>query len=410
LRVLLTAGVIDGGRSGVGRYVIELASALRANHGEIELFVAGLDSDRDHFPQVDEDHWVTIPPSCGGGLMSFLWHQVALSKYLRRLQIEVLHSPSYRRIVWRSPVDQVATIHDCAPFVLRHKYGLLRGLLGRQVAPRLARRCRQVIAVSGQTAEDLQRYMKLPKGDIATVWNGIDHEHYRPANEHQLNAFLERQRQARPYFLYVARLEHPGKNHVGLIEAYERFRRAQPEATAQLVFGGSDWMGAEAVHARIAASPFRQDIRVLGFVPDEDLPLWYAGCRAVVMPTFFEGFGLPVIEAYACGARAALSDIGALREVGGGLADFFDPRDPDSMAACLQRLALEPAGASLVPRQPVMAGSAMAREDGTVPTSAQALSERAAKSDREARLAWSARFSWEGCARAVAEIYKKTSN
>ena len=417
IRVLLTAATIDGGRSGVGRYVIELVAALKRGHaGEVDLHIAGLDSDREHFPEIDDAHWVSIPPRCGGGLMSFLWHQIRLAAHARRLKIDILHSPTYRRIIWRSPVKQVATIHDCAPFVLRDKYGLLRSLLGRKIAPAMARRCQQVIAVSHQTAADLERYMDLPKENIETVWNGIDHDHYQLADEQVLKNFLARREQRQPYFLYVARLEHPGKNHVGLIDAFEKYRQVNPGSHAQLVFGGSDWMGAEAVHERIAVSSLRRDIRVLGFVPDEDLPLWYAGCIAVVMPTFFEGFGLPVIEAYACGAAVGLSDIGALREVGGDLADFFDPHHPQEMAECLAVLADRAEVGDTAPAVTAAVGALSSADSGRksrTPVSIgtrRKLAAAPANTGQRARLAWSGQFSWERCASRITEIYTKTHN
>jgi glycosyltransferase involved in cell wall biosynthesis len=417
IRVLLTAGVIDGGRSGVGRYVIELAAALQRCHaGEIDLYIAGLDADREQFPEIDDAHWVSIPPRCGGGLMSFLWHQMRLAAHARRLKIDILHSPTYRRIIWRSPVEQVATIHDCAPFVLREKYGFLRGLLGRKIAPPMARRCRKVIAVSHQTAADLERYMALPREKIETVWNGIDHDHYQLADAETVKHFLAQRGQRNPYFLYVARLEHPGKNHVGLIDAFEKYRNAHPDSRAQLVFGGSDWMGAEAIHQRIAVSPLRSDIRVLGFVPDEDLPLWYAGCLAVVMPTFFEGFGIPVIEAYACGAAVGLADIGALREVGGELAEFFDPHNADEMAQCLAGLVnrLEPQ--DKVPAETALVGASVSahadQKTGSIEMSGDSTKVAAepVNTSQRARVAWAGKFSWERCARRIAKIYAETYN
>ena len=405
-RVLITAGVIDGGRSGVGRYIIELVASLRAGHAGVDLHVAGLDADRKFFPAIDDEHWLTIPERCAGGVMSFLWHQLALPGHLRRRKIELLHSPTYRRIVWRSPVPQVATIHDCAPFVLRDKYGFLRGLLGRQIAPALARRCRQVIAVSHHTAKDLCRFMNLPEAKVHTVWNGIDHGQYHARSESEIAEFLKRKGQAHRYFLFVARLEHPGKNHVGLIAAYERFREKQPQASTQLVLGGSDWMGAEVIHQRIAASPYRDDIRVLGFVPDEDLPLWYCGCSAIVMPTFFEGFGLPVIEAYACGAAAGLSDIGALHEVGGDLAEFFDPRDAGAMADCLRCLDEQASVAPAETKRPALARAPA--EGAAVPDRGREPALERGGDSLRARLAWSRQFSWKRCAEGVQKIYNKS--
>ncbi len=375
MKVLLTAGAIDGGKSGVGRYVIELARALTRGFPDLDLHVAGLDRDRLLFSFLDRQRWISVPAGAAKAVKSLLWHQTALPGILKKGEFDLLHTPTYRRIVRFCPVPQVATIHDCAPFMMTDKYDPLRGLFGRKIVPDLARRCERIIAVSHATAGHLETFMGLDPSRIETIWNGIDHRQYRPRPESEVQQFLQRQEQRHPYFLYIARFEHPGKNHIGLVEAYERFRASNPEQQTDLVLGGADWHGAVDIHRRIARSPFRQDIRTLGFVPEEDLPLWYAGCLALVIPSFFEGFGLPVIEAYASGAAVALSGAGSLREVGGEGAMYFDPHQPEEMVDCLVRLAAEPP-----------AGREKRREEN---------------------LSWAARFSWDQCAKQVFGVYGK---
>jgi len=145
----------------------------------------------------------------------------------------------------------------------------------------------------------------------------------------------------RPFFLYVARLEHPGKNHVRLIAAFNHFK-ASTRSGWQLVFGGSDWHGAQAIHAAAAESPFKDDIRFLGFVSDEALPDLYRAAEAFVYPSLFEGFGLPPIEAMACGAPVICSPRGSLREVVGSAAEIVDPEDAQSIASGLMLVACDP--------------------------------------------------------------------
>jgi glycosyltransferase involved in cell wall biosynthesis len=258
---------------------------------------------------------------------------------LRRVRADVLHVPSYRRIVWRAPVPQVVTIHDCAAFAVQGKYDWARMAYGKHVVTRLARGATEVMTVSHATAADVERYFGLARNRLRVVWNGIDHTIFRPRPPAEIQSFLAAKvGQTAPYFLYLARLEHPGKNHVRLIEAFEQFCAAYPSRNDELLFGGADWHGAEVVHARIAASPCRHRIRALGFVDKADLPLWYAGATAMVYPSLFEGFGLPPAEAMASGCPVICSARGSLGEVVGDAARIVDPEDIPALAAALGEL------------------------------------------------------------------------
>jgi glycosyltransferase involved in cell wall biosynthesis len=137
-------------------------------------------------------------------------------------------------------------------------------------------------------------------------------------------------------------LEHPGKNHVPLIRAFDQFK-TETHSDWQLVLGGSDWDGAEAIHAAIKQSPFSQDIRSLGFIPDDRLADLYRAADAFVYPSLYEGFGLPPVEAMACGCPVICSTRGSLGEVVGEAAAIVDPGDIGSMANGLRTFALDEA-------------------------------------------------------------------
>ena len=125
-----------------------------------------------------------------------------------------------------------------------------------------------------------------------------------------------------------------------MIEAYEVFRE-RTGYKQQLVLAGSPWHGAEVIEARIRNSPYAKDIRTPGFVEESDLPLWYSSADALVFPSLIEGFGLPVVEALACGLRVATSDRGSLPEVGGAAAIYFDPEKPEAIAEALLEISSE---------------------------------------------------------------------
>lgn len=340
MRIGLSTSVVQRGKSGVGQYVLALVRAFcaKAAQHEFTLFVLEGDQPLFAFAQ-DAMRIVTVPERMRPAARDIAWHQTELPRLARELGLDVLHVPSYRRMVWRRPCALVATIHDLAPFRLPGKYDWKRMLYGRVVARQLARRQDQIVAVSRTTAHDIARYFHVPATRITVVPNGLDHTRFTPDDRASAARAVADERGIRPpFFLYVARLEHPGKNHARLIEAFNRFKTESPSPW-QLVLIGSDWHGAEIVHETVRRSPFAQDIRCLGFIPDSELPTWYRAAGAFVYPSLFEGFGLPPLEAMACGCPVLTSTDGAVAEVCDDAALQADPRDVAALQQQLTRMA-----------------------------------------------------------------------
>jgi glycosyltransferase involved in cell wall biosynthesis len=272
---------------------------------------------------------------------NILWHQTVLPRLVRRAGLDVLHVPSYRRMLWPRPCALVTTIHDLAPFYLAGKYDWARMFYGRTIARQLARRQDEIVAVSQLTARDVEIFFRVPARRVTVVPNGLDHGQFRPGPQVAARTAVGAPRGVTgPFFLYVARLEHPAKNHARLIAAFNGFKAATASPW-QLVLAGSDWHGAEAIHALIRASPFAPDIHRLGFVPPADLPDWYRAADVFVFPSLYEGFGLPPIEAMACGCPVLSSRRGALAETVGAAAGRLEPDDVAQIEAQLTRVATD---------------------------------------------------------------------
>ncbi len=341
MNIGISTSVVQRGRSGVAQYVFALLRALRpaANEHRFTLFV--LEEDRPLFAFAsDYMEIVRVPERYRPPVADIAWHQTQLPSLCARLGLDVIHVPSYRRMMWQAPCARVSTIHDLAAFHVSGKYDLARMFYGRVVARQLARRQEGIIAVSRTTAGDLERFFQLGPDKVTVIANGLDHDRFRTAPAAQASAWAESHGVNRPFFLYVSRLEHPAKNHVRLIEAFNRFKAAT-KSDWQLVLGGSDWHGAEVIHRKVDESPYVADIRRLGFVKDADLPRWYQSAGAFVYPSLFEGFGFPPLEAMACGCPVACSPRGALAETVGEAAAIFDPEDLDGLQWELTRLATD---------------------------------------------------------------------
>lgn len=342
MRIGLSTSVMQRGKSGVGQYVLALVRALADGPPQHEFTLFVLEEDVPLLAFVrDRMRIVTVPELHRPAAKNVLWHQTKLPGLARRLGLDVLHIPSYRRMLWPRPCALVATIHDLAPFRLPKKYDRLRTFYGRTVARHLARRQDHIIAVSRDTASDITRFFRVRDSAITVIPNGVDHARFRPAERSEAEAqLLQRHNVYPPFFLYVSRLEHPAKNHTRLIDAFNRFKQQWPSPW-QLVLCGSDWHGAEVIHEQARRSPYAADIRLPGFVADADLPAWYRAATVTVYPSLFEGFGLPPLEAMACGCPVLASATGAVGEVCAGVAAPLNPTDVDDLTRQLVRVAFD---------------------------------------------------------------------
>lgn len=340
MRIGISTSVIQRGRTGIAQYLFALLRAYRpftAQHS-FRLFVLRDDvplfedmKDRMEIIPVDEIHRPAVK--------NILWHQRHLPRLAREHGLDVLHVPSYRRMLLPKPCATVATIHDLAPFHVARKYDWKRMIYGRVVARYLARRQDEVIAISRNTAEDVKRFFGVPEERVTVVHNGLDHERFLPGSKAEaVEKMRGKHGLERPFFLYVARLEFPGKNHVRLISAFNRFKAATG-SDWQLVLGGSDWDGAEMIHIAARLSPYARDIRFLGFVPDAELPDLYRAAEVFIYPSLYEGFGMPPTEAMACGCPVICSTRGSLGEVVGDAAAIVQPEDEVSITSQMTTLA-----------------------------------------------------------------------
>ena len=343
MKIGLTATMVQGGRSGVAQYVFSLVRELiHANQVDLHVFVL-----EDELPLFDFAkngcHLIPVPRVAAPPVKNILWHQLKLPAIARDLKLDVLHVPSYRRLVHHASCPTVGTIHDLAPFHVQGKYDVARMFYGRVVVKSLARRQREIIAVSHCTARDIERFFGIPQSRQHVIHNGIDHDRFAPGDTAAAVSWAATKHGLTdPFFLFISRLEHPGKNHVRLIEAFADFKKAT-NSPWQLALGGGDWHGSDAIKAAAAASPAAAAIKFLGFVPDLDLPNLYRSAHCMVYPSLFEGFGLPPVEAMACGTPVISSTRGALEEVVADAALTIDPEDVADLSQALTTLATDPA-------------------------------------------------------------------
>jgi len=231
-------------------------------------------------------------------------------------------------------VPTVLTVHDLIfRHLPQHHKPLNRWYLNLTL-PLYCRRATHIIAVSAQTRRDLSAAYRLPAEKITVIHEAAD-PCFCPQPPETVAAARARYRLPERYLLFVGTIE-PRKNLGRLLQAFERLHEARL-TDALVIVGQRGWLYDD-FFAALENSPARQAVIFPGFVPDADLPAVYAGAQALAFPSLFEGFGLPVLEAMACGTPVVCSNTSSLPEVAGEAALLVDPTDVDALADALTRV------------------------------------------------------------------------
>jgi glycosyltransferase involved in cell wall biosynthesis len=352
-------------RAGIGRYTRELVTALLAlgspHHYVVFAAAGGLSRDRwqgaiDRLRAVSTGSdsagasAASKPPSSPYSLkagsqltirtvplsddwVARLWHRLHLPIPAEVITgaLDVYYSPDFALPPTRRACQTLLTVHDLS-FV--HHPGAfvppLRRYLER-VVPRSVERADLVLADSAHTRSDLIELFSVPHDRVRVIYPGVD-ARFGPQPEPDENARL-RERYAigdRPYVLSVGTLQ-PRKNYVRLIQAFARSRAAKERDVRLLIAGGRGWL----YEGILAEAEKHDSVRLLGFVEDLDLPALYRAAALFVLPSLYEGFGLPVLEAMACGVPVVSSSSSSLPEVAGDAALLVEPLDVGALAEAI---------------------------------------------------------------------------
>ncbi len=300
--------------SGTEVYAREIILALARSSGPhtIRLY-ANATARPDWLPQGVE--WRGIP-------FPRLWTHWRFARALEREPPAVVFVPSHV-LPLRLRVPGVVTIHDVGHRFERQTYSIGTWWYLELTTRYMARHATRLVAVTAYTAAELRRVYGVPRERIAVVHSGIS-PHLRPPVPGEVDALRRRYDLPSEYFLYVGRA-HPRKNLAMLVRAFAEAR--QRGLDAGLVLAGSR-------HTPVGVP----GVRTLEYVPASDLPSLYGGALALTLPSLYEGFGFPALEAMRCGTAVIASSAGALPEVVGGAGILLNPRDPARWSDALLQL------------------------------------------------------------------------
>jgi glycosyltransferase involved in cell wall biosynthesis len=311
-------------RAGIHQYIAQILGNLPAPEDDLEylLFsraINALPPNRPDFLK-RSSRWPT-----NHRLIRILWEQLALPKQAANERLSVLHGMAFVT-PYRSSCPTVVTVYDLSFVHFPDRFSSLQRLYLASQTKRSCRQSRRVITISESTKRDVHAIYGVPAGKIDVVKPGVDRR-FRPLGAVEIDAFRQRTGVPHRFLLHVGTLQ-PRKNLPLLLEAYEQLALADVKL---VLVGGMGWMYDE-IFALVEARGLEDRVLFTGYVPDADLPLWYNAAELMVLPSLHEGFGMPAVEAMACGTPVVAADSSSIPEVTGTAAILFDPASPSQLA------------------------------------------------------------------------------
>lgn len=316
----------NGNVTGIGRYSINLIKELVQQNNYSNYITI----------DVPENYNIFNIPNIDIGLSAsdILLSDKILSLKAYLLNIKLIHS-FYAELPEKKTYKSVLTIHDliCIKhpewFINNRSYDYMNIYLRRT-----ANNVDHIIAVSNQTKNDIIELFNIPQEKISVIYLGVDEVFNREYSYEEDT--LKKYNIDKEYILSVCTFE-PRKNITRILDTYEKFRENNKEDIKLVLTGGKGWKYTD-IFNKINLNKYNKDIIITGYVSNEELAILYKNSLVFVYPSLYEGFGLPVLEAMACGTAVITSNTTSLPEVGGDAVCYCEPESVDSILNCLEKV------------------------------------------------------------------------
>jgi len=322
--------------TGVGHYTFELARALARNYpaDQFEL-IAPFDFHPSVTAQLAREQIPNLNPvSLGVRNVRGRWWSFYLPRYLKRASLDLFHGTNYEIPLWNRR-RTVLTVHDLSSLLYPelHRRQLARRM--RLRLPLAVKLAKAIITPTEAVKRELCSHLRVKSAKVTAI-HEAPRESFQPVHRADSLSIRQRLEIENEFLLFVGTLE-PRKNLLTLLRAFAQTLRETNLRPQLVVTGGEGWLMDE-TFAVIGDEGLREHLRLTGYLQDDDLRALYSSCSAFIYPSLYEGFGLPPLEAMACGAPVIASSISALQETLGDAAMLADPLDANALAKAIATL------------------------------------------------------------------------
>jgi glycosyltransferase involved in cell wall biosynthesis len=317
-------------RTGIGNYVFNLAKELIKIGGKNICLINY--KENDSLPVRYNNIIVSYPSKIP--FKRLLWHNYIWFKKGYLDELDIIHNPTHVQIFLKFHQKYIVTVHDIVPFISLDRCRIGRQLVYKLFFQRTLKTADKIIAVSNSTKNDLINYFNIPEEKIRVILLAAD-EKFKPLSNKEIKEAKQKYNLNFPFILYVGTLE-PRKNIPSLIKAFYKLKKKTLQY--KLVITGKKGWKYKEIFETIDKLNLQNDVVFTGYVSDDDLPALYNAADLFVYPSIYEGFGLPPLEAMACGTPVITSNTSSLPEVVGDAGIMIDPPDVDGLADAMHEV------------------------------------------------------------------------
>jgi len=313
--------LIQGKLEGIGWFTRETLSRITRDHPEHQFLFIFDRPFADEFVFADNVTPIVLSPPTRHPILWYIWFELQIPRILKKYKADLFFSPDgYLSLNTR--IKQLAAIHDIN-FAHRPKdLPWLKAKYYNHYFPKFARKAKRIVTVSFFSKEDINRTYKIDSDKIDVVYNGVN-TMYTPTSDEEKSNTKVRHSDGKAYFLFIGSL-HPRKNICGLLRAYDAFRTSVNTDTKLLIVGESMFKTGD-IELTYEGMRYKDDVVFTGRLSSEELHQVLGASLALTFVPFFEGFGIPVIEAMNAGVPVICSNTTSLPEVGGHAVLYVDP-------------------------------------------------------------------------------------
>jgi len=332
--VVNTRLLLSGKLEGIGWFTKETFSRITKSHPEHQfIFVFDRPYANEFIFSENITPVILFPPTRHPVLWA-IWFELQIPKLLKKYKADLFFSPD-GYLSLSTDVKQLAAIHDIN-FAHRPKdLPWLKAKYYNYFFPRFARKAKRIVTVSAFSKEDIHQTYQIPNDKIDVVYNGVN-TLYTPIGEDEKEKAKVQYAQGADYFLFIGSL-HPRKNIVGLLKAFDNFRQSVDSNVKLLIVGGNMFKTGE-IEQTYQSMRFKEEVIFTGRVTSKVLHQILGAALALTFVPFFEGFGIPVIEAMSAGVPVICSNTTSLPEVGGDAVMYVDPNNVDQLKEAMINL------------------------------------------------------------------------